>query len=145
METAKIEKRVGVQASSERLWDLLADLSGWDRWNPVETGLQGAIAFGGQISLTESIPGLPDRPTTVRIGDWQPYAQLIWAEKRGWAFNVIRYFEIEELAPGNCIVSNGFIFSGLRGELFHDKHRKTLRAACEAVAEGLRTAALADD
>ena len=145
MESAKIEKRVGVEASSERLWDLLSDLPGWNRWNPVETGLDGAIAFGGQISLTESITGLPDRATTVRIGDWQPYAQLIWAEKRGWAFNVIRYFEIEELSPGSCIVANGFIFTGLRGELFHDKHRKALRAACESVAEGLRRAALTGD
>ena len=145
METAKIEKRVGVQVSSERLWDILSDLPGWDRWNPVETGLEGAIAFGGQISLTESVPGLPDRSTTVRVGDWQPYAQLIWAEKRGWAFNVVRYFEIEELEPGSCIVANGFIFTGLRGELFHDKHRKILRAACESVAEGLRSAALAGD
>ncbi|WP_339871363.1 SRPBCC domain-containing protein [uncultured Brevundimonas sp.] len=142
METAKIEKRVGVQASTERLWDILSDLPGWNRWNPVETGLEGAIAFGGRISLTETIPGLTQRPTTVRIADWQPYAQLIWAEKRGWAFDVVRYFEIEELVPGSCIVANGFIFSGLRGELFHDRHRKTLRAACEAVAEGLRREAL---
>lgn len=145
METAKIEKRVGVQATSERLWDILSDLPGWNRWNPVETGLEGAIAFGGQLSLTESVPGLIQRPITVRIADWQPYAQLIWAEKRGWAFNVVRYFEIEELVPGSCIVANGFIFSGLRGELFHDKHRKTLREACEAVAEGLRREALAGD
>ncbi len=138
MESAKIEHRIGVQAGSERLWEVLSDLSGWDRWNPVETALDGAIAFGGRISLTESIPGLIDRATTVRIGDWQPYAQLIWAEKRGWAFNTVRYFEIEELEVGSCIVSNGFIFSGLRGELFHDKHRKLLRAACESVGEGLR-------
>lgn len=138
METAKIEKRVGVQATSERLWEILSDLPGWNRWNPVETGLEGAIAFGGQLSLTESVPGLIQRPTTVRIADWQPYAQLIWAEKRGWAFNVVRYFEIEELVPGSCIVANGFIFSGLRGELFHDKHRKAIKAAYAEIGEGLR-------
>lgn len=142
MQTAKIEQRIGLQASSDRIWEVLSDLKSWDRWNPIETGLDGAIAFGGQIILTETIEGLPERRPTVRIGDWQPYAQLIWTEKRGWAFDVIRYFEIEELEPGSCIVANGYIFSGLRGELFHDKHRRTLRSACAGVAEGLRRAVL---
>ena len=56
-------------------------------------------------------------------------------------FNTIRYYEIEELERGNCIVSNGVIFSGLRGELFHDKHRSKIRQAYEEIAEALRRAA----
>lgn len=145
MDSAKIEKRVGVNATSERIWEILSDLPGWNRWNAVETDLEGTIGFNSQITLSEGIDGLPGRRPTVRVGDWQPYAQLIWTEKRGWAFNVVRYFEIEELEAGSCIVANGFIFTGLRGELFHDKHRKALRAACESVAEGLRQAALSED
>jgi len=31
--------------------------------------------------------------------------------------------------------------SGLRGELFHDKHRASIRKAQEAMVEGLKTAA----
>ena len=137
----RIEKRVGVRATSDRIWALLSDLSSWNDWNPVETGASGAIAFGGAITLTESLPGLPERTVVARVGDWQPYAQLVWAEKRGWQFGVIRYYEIEELEPGCCIVANGFIFSGLRGENFHDKHRKTLKGACEQIGDALRIAA----
>ena len=48
---------------------------------------------------------------------------------------------IEELAPGSCIVANGFIFSGLRGEMFFDKHRRRLRQAVDIVAEGWKVAA----
>ena len=137
----RIEKRVGVRATSDRIWGLLSDLSSWSDWNPVETEASGAIAFGGAINLTESLPGLPERAVVARVGDWQPYAQLVWAEKRGWQFNVIRYYEIEELEPGSCIIANGFIFSGLRGESFHDKHRRTIRGACETVGDALRIAA----
>jgi hypothetical protein len=137
----KIEKRVGVRAPSERIWEVLTDLPGWDRWNPVETGIAGVIAFGGELALTERIEGLPERRVIGRVSDWQPNAQLVWAEKRGWLFNVVRFYEIEELAPGSSIVANGFIFSGLRGEGFHEKHRRTLRAGCEAVAEALRVTA----
>ncbi|MES2860108.1 MAG: SRPBCC domain-containing protein [Pseudomonadota bacterium] len=137
----KIEKRVGVRATSERIWEVIADLPGWDRWNPIETEVAGAIAFGGEIALTERIEGLSERRVTARIADWQPNAQLVWTEKRGWLFNVIRYYEIEELEPGSCIVANGFIFSGFRGEGFHDKHKKTIKRACEGIAEALRVSA----
>jgi len=141
MDTARIEKRIGVRATTDRIWALIADLPGWDRWNPIETGLEGTIAFGGQIDLTEQLEGLPERRAIVRVGDWQPYAQLVWTEKRGLWFRSIRYFEIEELEPGSCIVANGFIFSGLRGELYFDKHRKALRHGVDAVAEAWRAAA----
>ncbi|WP_425991913.1 SRPBCC family protein [Brevundimonas sp. TWP2-3-2] len=134
----KIEKRVGVRAPSDRIWEVIADLPGWDQWNPIETGVSGTIAFGGVIKLTERIEGQPERQVTGRVADWQPNAQLVWTEKRGWLFNVVRYYEIEELEPGSCIIANGFIFSGFRGEGFHDKHKKTIRTACEAIGEALK-------
>lgn len=141
METARIEKRIGVRAPADRIWDLIADLPGWEGWNPIETSVEGTIAYGGSIALTEAIPGLPERRTVGRVGEWQPLAQLVWAEKRGLWFSSLRYFEIEELEPGSCIVANGFIFTGLRGEMHFDRHRKVLRGAVESVADALKTAA----
>ena len=141
METARIEKRIGVRAPADHIWDLIADLPGWDRWNPIETSVEGTIAYGGSIALSEAIPGLPERRATVRVGEWQPLAQLVWAEKRGLWFRSLRYFEIEELEPGSCIVANGFIFNGLRGEMHFDRHRKVLRAAVESVAEAIKATA----
>lgn len=141
METARIEKRIGVRASADRIWDLIADLPGWNGWNPIETSVEGTIAYGGSITLTEAVPGLPDRRAAVRVAEWQPLAQLVWAEKRGLWFRSLRYFEIEELEPGSCILANGFIFSGLRGEMHFDRHRKSLRAAVESVAEALKATA----
>ncbi|MDY6925077.1 MAG: SRPBCC domain-containing protein [Pseudomonadota bacterium] len=141
METARIEKRIGVRAPADRIWEIVADLPAWERWNPVETAVEGTIAFGGAIGLTEAVPGLPERRASVRVGEWQPYAQLVWAEKRGLWFNSLRYFEIEQLEPESCIFANGFLFSGLRGEMHFDRHRKLLRSAVNAVAEGLKSAA----
>jgi hypothetical protein len=141
MDIARVEKRIGVQATTDRIWELIADLPDWGRWNPVESQVEGAIVFGGQIGFTETIEGLAPRQGVGRVGEWQPYAQLVWVERRGLWFNVMRYFEIEELAPGNCIFANGMIFSGLRGELSHDRHRLALRRAVESVAEGMKAAA----
>lgn len=142
MDIARIERRIGVRATPDQIWALIADLPGWDRWNPAESGLEGAIAFGGEISLTERIEGLPERRAVTRVGDWQPYSQLVWAENRGLWFRSMRYFEIEPLdEPNSCIVANGFIFSGLRGEMFFDRNRKFLRHAVDAVAEAWKAAA----
>lgn len=141
MDTPRIEKRIGVRAPTDRIWEVITSLEGWNRWNPVETSVDGKIAFGGTLSLTETLGGLAPRQVEARVGQWQPYAQLVWAEKRGLWFNSMRYFEIEELEPGSCIVANGYLFSGLRGEMYFDKHRKVLRQAVEGVAEGWKAAA----
>ncbi|MFC7377349.1 SRPBCC domain-containing protein [Brevundimonas sp. GCM10030266] len=141
MDIAKIEQRIGIQASTDSIWEVISHLPGWDNWNPVETGTGGTIAFGGEITLTEAVEGLPERQVTARVGEWQPYAQLVWMENRGLWFRSMRYFEIEELEPGSCIASNGFIFSGLRGEMYFDKHRKHLRQAVTRVAEAWKAAA----
>lgn len=142
MEDARIEKRIGVRANADRLWSLIADLPGWDRWNPVETGVNGTIAFGGEIALTETLEGLPERPAVARVTEWQPYAQLVWAENRGLWFRSLRYFEIQELEDGkSCIAATGFMFMGLRGEMFFDKHRRSLRHGVDSVVEAWKAAA----
>ena len=69
MDIARIERRIGVRATPDQIWDLIADLPGWDRWNPVETGLEGTIAFGADIALTEQVGELPERRAVTRVGD----------------------------------------------------------------------------
>lgn len=141
MDDTRIQQRIGVQASAEHIWALIADLPGWDRWNLHETGVEGRIAYGGALTLTEDFPGGGPRRATMRVAEWRPEAQLVLAEKRGWLFSTTRYFQIEELERGNCVVASGVIFGGLRGELFHDKHRPALRQAHQAIVEGLKAAA----
>lgn len=141
MDDTRIEKRIGVQATSDRIWDLISDLSGWGRWNPVDTDVQGAIAYGGRLTMTEVWPDLPEREALGQVVEWQPRVRLVWVERRGFLFQSLRYLEIDEVGPENCILAAGIRFSGLRGELFHDKHRPAIRRAHEAMVEGLKTLA----
>ena len=134
----KIEHRIGVKASAERIWSFIGDLSSWSQWNPVETDLEGRIAFGGRIVLTETIPGLPERRVSLGVGQWQPEAQLVLMEKRGLFFNVMRYFEIDALGPNSCVLANGLIFSGIRGEGYHEKHRRVIKPALVSIGEALQ-------
>lgn len=141
MDDAKIEKRAGVRATSDRLWELVSDLSRWPDWNPHETEVAGAIAFGGQLTMTEVFPDQPARAVVARIADWRPYVRLVWTENRGFLFRTLRYIDIEELDKGSCIITSGHSFAGLRGELFHDKHRIGLRDAHQTIVDGLKAAA----
>ena len=141
MEDTRIEKRLGVQATAERIWDLIADLPAWDRWNPHEREVEGAIAFGGRLALTEAWPDQAERRAEGQVVEWQPLVRLVWAENRGFLFRTMRYFEIEELDRQSCIVASGLRFAGLRGELFHDKHRAALRRGQDALIHGLKAAA----
>lgn len=138
MNPFRIEKRIGIRAPAERIWDVLTDFAYWDQWNPHETRVNINLGFGAPVQLLESVPGLEDREVEATLGEWEPNGQLVWLEKRGFLFRSTRYYEIEELEPGSCIVGNGFIFSGMRGEGFHDKHKHKLRSAAETIAERLK-------
>lgn len=137
----RIEKRVGIQATTDRLWDVLVDFPGWSRWNPYETDVEGQLAFGAPIRLTEAWPDMAPRPVEGRINEWQPLAQLIWVEKRGWLFSTVRYFEIEELDKGSCILATGMLFHGLRAELYMDRHRRVIRDAFGDICDRLKIVA----
>ncbi len=137
----RIEKRVGIQATTDRLWDVLVDFPGWSRWNPYETDVEGTLGFGAPFRLTETWPDMSPRPVDGRINEWQPLAQLIWVEKRGWLFSTVRYFEIEELDKGSCILATGMLFHGLRAELYMDRHRRVIREAFGDICDRLKVAA----
>jgi hypothetical protein len=134
----RVEYRVGVKATSDAIWEVLADLGRWGKWNPVHPEASGKIAIGQPLSVRETVPGLPERAFTATVVDWVPRQQLVWAEKRGFMSRSVRYFEIEELEPGKCIFANGEIFEGWLGEREGKRSRRARKAAFEALAEALR-------
>jgi len=137
---SRIENRIGVNATSDRIWEVLADLEHWSRWNAHEA-VEGRLAFHAPLQLTETFPDQPERHAVVSLNDWTPLNRLVWVEKRGWMFNAVRYFEIDELNPGNCIFANGIQFTGLRGEWHYDKHRAALRPALADIGERMKALA----
>ena len=141
MDDTKIEKRAGVRATSDRLWDLVSDLSRWGEWNPYEREPVGRIGFGAALTLIEAYPDLDERRATARVADWRPYVRLVWTENRGFLFRTLRYIDIEEMEKGSCIVSSALKFAGLSGELYLDKHKATLAKAHEDIVQRLKAAA----
>ena len=111
----KIEHRLGIRATSDRLWELVSELENWRHWNPIHPGASGKIGFGSTLTVQEAYPGEEERSIEVKVTDWAPLEQLVWAQK-GFLWTSLRYLEIEELAPGSCIFANGILYEGYRAK-----------------------------
>lgn len=142
----RVEHRVGIRATSERLWALLGDLTTWSRWNPIYPEAVGTIAIGQSLMLRETLPGLPERQISPQVVDWVPHEQILWRlTTTPLLSSSLRYLEIEQLGPSSCVFSNGEIFSGVLGEQYARRRRRQLRAGFEALGDALRAAAEGQD
>ncbi|WP_297799161.1 SRPBCC domain-containing protein [uncultured Brevundimonas sp.] len=138
MDSTRIENRIGIRASAEHIWQFIEEFDHWSRWNPYEQNTVGAIGFNAPLSYEESWPSVGPRTASASVSDWVPAGKLVWAEKRGFLFTTSRFITLEEVEKGATIVTNGIIFGGLRGEMFHDKHRAKFRAALTEINEKLK-------
>jgi hypothetical protein len=137
----RLEHRVGVAASPEAIWQVLADLKGWELWNPLYPKAEGQIRIGAALDVTLRLRG-SDRQIRPVIVDWVPNEQLLWRlSLLGGLVKTLRYFEIEQLAEASCIVSNGEIFQGVLGPTVVRQMGGTVRRGLAAMNEALKTRA----
>ena len=139
--TIRIEHRIGVAASTETVWGVIADLDRWGDWNSLHPEASGRIAIGGQLEVAEVLDGEPGRLHQVTIPDWTPEIQLVWVNRRGLLSRSTRYFEIERLSDSACLLANGEIFDGWRGERWARERREKFRAAFEVINEAIKARA----
>ena len=112
----RIEHRIGVQTPAEVIWDLVHDVAGWGRWNPLYPEAGGDLRIGGGLTMTLALPGMKPQAERAVVLDWVPNEQLHFrVTGLGGLLRETRYVEIEQLAPESCIVSTGVIVGGLLG------------------------------
>jgi hypothetical protein len=138
----KLEHRLGVRAPAEAIWDIIADIEAWRHWNPLYPRAVGAVRMGSTLDLDLALPGQAVRRIAPVVVDWVPHQQLLWRlTLLGGLVKTIRYLEIEELAPGACIFSNGEIFEGLAGPTLARRNARPIRAGFAALGEALKARA----
>jgi len=137
-----IENRIGVQASAEDIWRIVADLPSWEAWNPLYPKAAGEIRIGSKLALTLVLPGQPPQEIRPTVLDWVPNEQLHWRlSMLGGLMKTTRYIEIEQLAERSCIVSNGEIFGGLMGPSVARRLGRAIRRGFVAMNEALKARA----
>lgn len=138
----RIEHRVGVQAPAEVIWEILADLSNWEHWNPLYTKASGVIRIGSVLEVTLVLPGQDPQQIRPTVMEWVPNEQLHWKlGMLGGLVRTIRYFEIETLADASCIVTNGEIIGGLLGPTLGKRLARSVYRAFVGMNDALKVRA----
>jgi hypothetical protein len=134
----KIEHRIGIQAPVGVIWDILADIPGWESWNPLYPKAAGELHIGEALELTVAVPGEPHRKIQPVVFDWTPNDQIHWRlSMLGGLVQSVRYLELEVLGETSCIFSNGEIFAGLLGPSVANAKRRAIRKGFTAMSEAL--------
>jgi hypothetical protein len=135
-----------IAAPAERVWDVLSDLSAYDRWNPEITVVSGRAAAGQRLTLrVHSRSGVNTVHTTVRTAD--PGRELRWTGKYndiGVLADSEQRFTIEAAGPGRVRFTQTMTFRGIAVPFIHG----TLAASCSRFEEmnaALRKRALSSD
>ena len=66
-----------INASPERIWELLTDAPGYSDWNPAVVSLDGTIAAGEKIKLVSIVS---PRTFTLKVAELTPPRRMVWAD-----------------------------------------------------------------
>jgi hypothetical protein len=136
----RVEHRIGVHAPAEVIWELISDVDGWSRWNPLYSKSSGSLHIGETLDLEVVLPGMKPQAAMATVLEWVPNEQLHYQTKGlGGLIRGTRYVEIEQLTDESCIVSNGEIMGGFLGQRLAPslgpKIYKAIRGMNEALKE----------
>jgi hypothetical protein len=125
------------------VWQVVSNLEGWPGWNPLYVKADGVLRIGTQLTITQTLKGLPDTVIQPTIVDWVPDNQILWRlSERGGLVQRLRYIEIDKLSDEGCIFSNGEDWSGPLAGFTPGELRRALRAGYEAMGEAVRDQSL---
>jgi len=70
------QSRISIRATPGRIWSILTDASGYPRWNPTVTGVDGRIALDERITVHAKIS--PGRAFPVRVVAADAPRRMVW-------------------------------------------------------------------
>jgi hypothetical protein len=115
----QLQAEVEVQASPERVWEVLTDFAAYHQWNPFIVQAAGQAVPGSRLELRMRLPGR--RPTTFRpeVLEAEPARRLRWLGRLlvPGLFDGEHRFTIEPAGPGRVRVTQHETFRGLLAPL----------------------------
>ena len=123
-----IQHVIDIDATPERVWEVLADFHAYDEWNPFLTHIDGRAEQGARLKVTFQPPGgrrVRMRPTVKAASSPR---ELRWLGRAGipGLFDGEHRFAIEALSEGRTRLVQSEVFHGVLVPLFT---RTIVRAA----------------
>ena len=111
----RIRTEIEIEASAERVWQVLTDLAAFPDWNPFIQRAKGEVEVGEQLEVFIQPPdgrAMTFKPKVVKA---EPNRELRW-RGRLWMpglFDGEHAFIIEPLGPGRVRFEQGEAFGGI--------------------------------
>ncbi|RHW22800.1 SRPBCC domain-containing protein [Nocardioides immobilis] len=103
-----------VEASSDRVWEVISDFDSWSEWNPSVPSIKGDLKVGNTCAVKLVMPGRPSVNVKVRLTAVDPGRRLAWhgniAHDRFFAGD--RSLDIEPQADGTVLVTHTEVVTG---------------------------------
>ena len=116
----ELRSEIEIQASAERVWQLLTDFPSFPQWNPFIRKASGAIRVGERLEVyiqPSGASGMTFRPTVLKA---EPNRELRWLGHLliSGLFDGEHSFTIEPLGEGRVRFTQREVFTGLLVPLF---------------------------
>ena len=111
----EIERTIEIEASADRVWEVLAELEAYPVWNPFVVSMVGELTPGARLTVRLQPPGgraMTLRPTVLRA---EPGRELRWLGRLGvrGLLDGEHHFTIQPLGPARVRFVHGEAFRGL--------------------------------
>ena len=134
-----IHAELGVGAPAQVAWEVLADLEGWARWNPVMRG-EGRFEEGARPLITIANPGAKPvelRPKIIRVEEGR---EIRWLRRLGvpGLFDSEFGMRIAAEDAGRCRFEQFGIFRGLLANAIVARNAKAFEMAFQAMGRAFK-------
>ena len=109
----RVEARIDIDASAERVYAVLADLARYPEWNPVVTRIRGQARVGARVRFRIEIDGLPGLSLVARVCVADAAHGFGWRGGPPGIFTGEHVVRLEALGPDRTRVIHGEDFRGL--------------------------------
>ena len=137
------EKSIEIDASQQRVWDVLSDLQAWperiETVDTVELLTPGPISKGSRVRLKQ--PKLPDGTWNITI--WDPPSYFEWTQKESGVTNVAGH-RVEALGEGRARLTLTLDMRGFLIPVFGRFYKGLTNRYMNLEAEGMKRAAETD-
>ena len=142
----QLDTSIDIDASAQRVWEILTDFPAYPQWNPFITKITGLVEAGTQLIVQLTLPGKPPMSFKPTLKVAERPRELRWAGQvlAPGLFDGEHGFEIETLDAGRCRLRHVEIFSGVLVPLFIPALQDATRAGFEAMNRALKQRAEAD-
>ena len=137
----QVQTFLDIAAPPARVWAVLADFAGWDRWNPVLTRVRGRLEVGAHVRFRVATPRGPALPISAEIVIVEPGRDLTWIGPAAprWLRKVVageHWFRLTPIATGTRF-DHGERFTGAALPARWDRFEQMLTASYDAMNRAL--------